>query len=60
MEGCDVSAQAACGSTKLEVTTGGDRLIITPIRPEATRKHKQVRAQTRTNANHASTPVYRQ
>jgi antitoxin MazE len=41
--------------TKLEVTTHGERLIITPIRSEATRKNKLARAQTRTMANHAST-----
>ena len=41
--------------TKLEVTTDGERLIITPIRSEATRKNKLARAQTRTMANNTST-----
>jgi len=41
--------------TELEVTTDGNRLIITPLRAEATRRSKIARAQARTIANHERT-----
>jgi antitoxin MazE len=42
--------------TELEVSTDGNRLIITPIRSEDDRKRKIVRAQKRTLASHERTP----
>ena len=41
--------------TQLEVTTDGERLIITPIRAETIRKGRLARAQSRTIANHERT-----
>ncbi len=41
--------------TKLEITTDGDRLIITPIRAKRSRKDKLARAQARTVQNHERT-----
>ncbi len=38
--------------TELEVSTDGERLIITPLRAEVNRKRKIARAQARTLANH--------
>ena len=41
--------------TELDVSTDGERLIITPLRVEANRKSKIARAQARTIANHERT-----
>jgi len=41
--------------TELEVTTDGERLIVTPIRPDTERKGKLAAAQKRTLAAHEST-----
>ncbi len=41
--------------TELDVTTDGERLIITPLRVETVRKSKVARAQARTMVNHART-----
>lgn len=41
--------------TELEVSTDGDRLIITPLRTETQRRTKIARAQARTIANHERT-----
>ena len=41
--------------TELEVTTDGERLIITPLRAAATRKARISRAQARTVTNHERT-----
>jgi antitoxin MazE len=41
--------------TELEVSTDGERLIITPIRSDAARKQKLARAQARTVAAHERT-----
>lgn len=41
--------------TELDVSTDGERLIITPIRGESTRTRKLARAQARTLASHART-----
>jgi antitoxin component of MazEF toxin-antitoxin module len=41
--------------TKLDISTDGERLIITPIRQEATRKTRLAQAQARTLANHGGT-----
>lgn len=41
--------------TKLDISTDGERLIITPIRQEATRKNRLAQAQARTVANHGGT-----
>lgn len=41
--------------TELEVTTDGDRLITTPLRPDASRKDRISKAQRRTLASHAET-----
>jgi antitoxin MazE len=41
--------------TELEVSTDGERLIITPLRPAAARKRKLARAQQRTIAAHERT-----
>jgi antitoxin MazE len=41
--------------TELDVSTDGERLIITPVRADANRKSRMARAQTRTIANHERT-----
>ena len=41
--------------TELELTTDGERLIITPIRADAVRARKLARAQARTLASHERT-----
>jgi len=41
--------------TELEISTDGERLIITPVRSEATRKHRLATAQQRTLAAHERT-----
>jgi antitoxin component of MazEF toxin-antitoxin module len=41
--------------TQLDLSTDGERLIITPIRSEAKRKNRIAQAQTRTLANHEGT-----
>jgi antitoxin component of MazEF toxin-antitoxin module len=41
--------------TELEISTDGERLIITPIRPPAARKARFARAQERTLAAHETT-----
>jgi len=41
--------------TELEISTDGERLIITPIRPGAERKRKFARAQERALAAHETT-----
>ena len=41
--------------TELDVSTDGTRLIISPIRPEVSRKGKLARAQARTLAAHERT-----
>jgi antitoxin MazE len=41
--------------TELDISTDGERLIITPLRSEATRKRKLARAQERTVAAHERT-----
>jgi len=41
--------------TELDVSTDGERLIISPIRPKSSRKRKLARAQARTLAGHART-----
>lgn len=41
--------------TELDISTDGDRLIITPIRPDEARKRKLARAQARTLAAHERT-----
>lgn len=41
--------------TSLEVSTDGERLIITPIRTEDVRKRRLARAQRRTLASHERT-----
>ncbi len=41
--------------TELEVTTDGERLIVTPIRPDGDRRRKVAAAQKRTLAAHAET-----
>jgi len=41
--------------TELDVSTDGERLIITPIRPDVVRKRKIARAQARTLASHQGT-----
>jgi antitoxin MazE len=38
--------------TELDVSTDGERLIITPVRSEATRKGRLAQAQARAVANH--------
>jgi antitoxin component of MazEF toxin-antitoxin module len=41
--------------TELDVSTDGERLIITPIRPDPGRERKIARAQARTVASHGRT-----
>lgn len=41
--------------TELDISTDGERLIITPIRPESSRKRRIARAQERTLAAHERT-----
>ncbi len=41
--------------TELDVSTDGERLIITPVRTEVNRKSRITRAQARTMANHERT-----
>ena len=41
--------------TELDVSTDGERLIITPIRPDGARKRRLERAQRRTLASHERT-----
>jgi antitoxin component of MazEF toxin-antitoxin module len=41
--------------TELEISTDGDRLIITPLRPDAGRSARIAKAQQRTLASHAET-----
>ena len=41
--------------TELDVSTDGERLIITPIRPDGARTRKLARAQARTLASHERT-----
>jgi antitoxin component of MazEF toxin-antitoxin module len=41
--------------TKLDISTDGERLIITPIRQQATPKNRLAQAQARTLANHGGT-----
>jgi antitoxin component of MazEF toxin-antitoxin module len=41
--------------TELDISTDGERLIITPVRGETSRKRKLARAQARTLEAHAQT-----
>ena len=41
--------------TELDISTDGERLIITPLRAEVNRKSKIARAQARTMTNHERT-----
>jgi antitoxin component of MazEF toxin-antitoxin module len=41
--------------TELDISTDGERLIITPLRAEVNRKSKIARAQARTMINHERT-----
>ncbi len=41
--------------TELDISTDGERLIVTPVRPDAPRQRKLARAQARTLKSHERT-----
>ena len=50
-----VTKFAAANNTELDISTDGERLIITPLREGSTRKRKLEKAQARTLKRHAET-----